>query len=177
MTDTLFQTDSYLREFIATVVDVNVDDRSLALDQTAFYPGGGGQPSDLGVIVCDGVEIPVAKVKRAGEHIWHTLAGDAVLPAPGTSVTGRLDWERRYTLMRTHTALHILCGVVWRDDGAQVTGGNMEPLNGRMDFEFATMSGELVGAIEARCNVEVAAGRATCASRSCRAMRRSRSQT
>ena len=159
MTDTLFHTDSYLREFTAIVVDINPEDHALALDRTAFYPGGGGQPSDLGVIVCDGVEIPVTKVKRAGEHIWHTLAGDAVLPAPGTAVTGRLDWQRRYALMRTHTALHILCGVVWRDYSAQVTGGNMEPLNGRMDFEFATMSGELVGAIEAACNAEVAAAR------------------
>lgn len=155
----LYQIEGYVREFDATVADVNAEDRSLALYRTAFYPGGGGQPSDLGVIVCGVVEIPVIKVKRAGEQIWHTLAGDAVLPAPGTAVTGGLDWERRYALMRTHTALHILCGVVWRDYSAQVTGGNMEPLNGRMDFEFATMSGELVGEIEAKCNAEVAAAR------------------
>ena len=159
MTDTLYQTDSYLREFAATVLGASADDSSLAFDRTAFYPGGGGQPNDLGVIVYDGVEFHVTKVKRAGEHIWHTLAEPASLPAPGTAVTGRLDWERRYALMRTHTALHILCGVVWRDYGAQVTGGNMEPLAGRMDFEFATMSGELVGEIEAKCNAEVAAAR------------------
>ena len=159
MTDTLFQTDSYLHEFDATVVAVNADDHALTLDRSAFYPGGGGQPNDLGVIVCAGAELPVTKVKRAGDHIWHTLAEDTDLPAPGTAVTGQLDWERRYALMRTHTALHILCGVVWRDYGAQVTGGNMEPLNGRMDFEFATMSGELVGEIEAKCNAEVAAAR------------------
>lgn len=159
MTDSLFQIDSYVGEFNAAVVAVNADERALALNRTAFYPGGGGQPNDLGVILCDGVELPVVKVKRAGEQIWHALAADAALPVVGAPVTGRLDWQRRYALMRTHTALHILCGVVWRDYGAQVTGGNMEPLNGRMDFEFATMSGELVGAIEATCNAEVAAAR------------------
>ncbi|MEZ4767945.1 MAG: alanyl-tRNA editing protein [Caldilineales bacterium] len=160
MTDNLFQTDSSLREFAAAVVGVNPDERALALDRTAFYPGGGGQPNDLGVIVVDGVALPVVKVKRAGGQIWHVLAADATLPAVGAPVTGRLDWERRYALMRTHTALHILCGVVWRDYGAQVTGGNMEPLSGRMDFEFETLRAELVGEIEARCNAEVAAARA-----------------
>lgn len=159
MTDTLFQTDSYLREFDATVVEVNADDGALALDRTAFYPGGGGQPNDLGVIVYDGAAHAVVGVKRSGYTVWHYLAEGGQLPETGAVVTGRLDWQRRYALMRTHTALHILCGVVWRDYGAQVTGGNMEPLNGRMDFEFATMSGELVGAIEAKCNAEVAAAR------------------
>jgi misacylated tRNA(Ala) deacylase len=131
----------------------------VALDCTAFYPGGGGQPNDTGWLLVDGVETPVVKVKRDGEHVWHWLAPDAPLPAVGTAVVGRLDWERRYALMRTHTALHILCGVVWRDYGAQVTGGNMEPLEGRMDFEFATLRAELVGEIEARCNAEIAAAR------------------
>lgn len=159
MTDSLFQIDSYVGEFEAAVVAVNADERALDLNRTAFYPGGGGQPNDLGVIVCDGVELSVVKVKRAGGQIWHTLAEPGVLPAVGATVTGRLDWERRYALMRTHSALHILCGVVWRDYGAQVTGGNMEPLSGRMDFEFATMSGELVGEIEAKCNAEIAAAR------------------
>jgi misacylated tRNA(Ala) deacylase len=131
----------------------------VALDCTAFYPGGGGQPNDTGWLLVDGVETPVVKVKREGEHVWHWLAPDAPLPAVGTAAVGRLDWERRYALMRTHTALHILCGVVWRDYGAQVTGGNMEPLEGRMDFEFATLRAELVGEIEARCNAEIAAAR------------------
>ena len=159
MTDSLYQTDSCMRLFDATVVDANPDARTVALDRSAFYPGGGGQPNDLGVFVCDGVELPVVKVKRAGGQIWHTLAEPGLLPAVGQTVTGRLDWERRYALMRTHTALHILCGVVWRDYGAQVTGGNMEPLSGRMDFEFETLRAELVDEIEARCNVEVAAAR------------------
>jgi misacylated tRNA(Ala) deacylase len=106
-----------------------------------------------------GDPLPVTKVKRAGDHVWHWLAAEASLPAEGSQVTGKLDWARRYALMRTHTALHILCGVVWRDYGAQVTGGNMDPGNGRMDFEFETLRGELVGEIEAKCNAEVAAAR------------------
>ena len=159
MTDLLYQTDSYRREFSATVVAVNTDERAVALDATAFYPGGGGQPGDLGMMQAEGQEYPVVKVKQVDGAVWHWLAGEELLPAKGAAVSGRLDWDRRYALMRTHTALHILCGVVWRDYGAQVTGGNMEPLNGRMDFEFATMSGELVGEIEAKCNVEVAAAR------------------
>jgi misacylated tRNA(Ala) deacylase len=96
-------------------------------------------------------------VKRDGPHIWHRLEGP--LPAEGAAVHGQLDWERRYKLMRTHTAFHILCGVVWRDYGAQVTGGNMDELKGRMDFEFETLRQELVKEIEGKLNVEVAAAR------------------
>ena len=91
------------------------------------------------------------------QDIWHTVEGE--LPAVDSQVTARIDWERRHRLMRTHSALHVLCGVVWRDHGASVTGGNMEPLSGRMDFEFETMSGELVGEIEQRVNEEIAADR------------------
>ncbi len=131
----------------------------MALDRTAFYPGGGGQPHDTGWLLADGVALAVVRVKREGEHVWHWLAPEVVLPAVGTTVVGRLDWERRYALMRTHTAMHILCGVVWRDYGAQVTGGAMEPLEGRMDFEFAILRAELVGEIEAKCNAEIAAAR------------------
>jgi misacylated tRNA(Ala) deacylase len=157
MTHLLYPTDSYLREFSARVVAVNPDQHAVALDCTAFYPGGGGQPNDTGWLLVDGAPLPVVKVKREGEHTWHWLAPEAQLPPVGALVEARLDWERRYALMRTHTALHILCGVVWRDYGAQVTGGNMEPLEGRMDFEFATLRAELVGEIEAKCNAEVAA--------------------
>lgn len=160
MTALLYTTDSYLREFSAIVAAVDPEQRALALDRTAFYPGGGGQPADSGVLLVAGRSLPVVNVKRGGEHIWHILAPGAALLSVGESVVGRLDWERRYALMRTHTALHILCGVVWRDYGAQVTGGNMDPLQGRMDFEFATLRGELVGEIEAKCNAEVAAARA-----------------
>jgi misacylated tRNA(Ala) deacylase len=99
----------------------------------------------------------VTKVRKAGADIWHEL--DAAPPAVGATVHGRLDWTRRHQLMRTHTAMHILCGVVFRDYGASVTGGNMEPLKGRMDFEFETMRQEFVREIEAKINLEVAAGR------------------
>jgi misacylated tRNA(Ala) deacylase len=159
MTELLYPTASYVREFSAVVVAVDGEQSAVALDRTAFYPGGGGQPSDLGELATVEGPLPVVSVKRAGEQIWHVLGAGAVLPPVGASVVGRLDWERRYALMRTHTALHILCGVVWRDYGAQVTGGNMEPLEGRMDFEFATLRGDLVGEIEAKCNAEVGAAR------------------
>jgi misacylated tRNA(Ala) deacylase len=157
MTDQLFQTDSYLKEFEATVVAVNPDEGAVALDRTAFYPGGGGQPDDAGTLLAGDRSLVVTRVKRQGEHVWHWLDGE--LPGVGTTVTGRIDWERRYKLMRTHTALHLLCGVVWRDYGALVTGGNMEPLKGRMDFEFETLHGELVREIEEKVNAEVHNGR------------------
>jgi len=152
MTEQLYQTDSYLKEFNAVVEAV--DGQAVALDRTAFYPGGGGQPADVGSLVWEGGSSQVVKVKRRGPEVWHTLSGEA--PPKGAPVYGQLDWQRRYYLMRTHTALHVLCGVVWRDYGAAVTGGNMEPLKGRMDFEFETMRKELVAEIEANVNAEVA---------------------
>jgi misacylated tRNA(Ala) deacylase len=155
MTDQLYLLDSYAKEFEASVIG-HVGG-GLVLDRTAFYPGGGGQPSDLGTISVGTESWEVAAVKKvAGEHV-HYVEGD--LPVVGVSVIGRLDWERRYNLMRTHTAMHLLCGVVFRDYGAQVTGGNMDPLQGRMDFEFETMRQELVLAIEEAVNAEVAAAR------------------
>ena len=99
----------------------------------------------------------VVKVRKAGDVVWHEL--DGTPPAIGAQVHGALDWERRYQLMRTHTAMHILCGVIFRDYGASVTGGSMEPLRGRMDFEFETMRQEFVRAIEEKVNVEIAAAR------------------
>ncbi len=155
MTDLLYVTDSYAREFEATVVDAF--EGGVVLDRTAFYPSGGGQPCDIGTLSAGDKSWQVVAVKKVDGRPVHFLEDE--LPAPGTSVTGRLDWERRYRLMRTHTALHILCGVVFRDYGAQVTGGNMDPLQGRMDFEFETMRQELVAAIEEAINAEVAAAR------------------
>jgi misacylated tRNA(Ala) deacylase len=155
MTEALYHIDSYLREFQAVVLAVSGSD--VALDRTAFYPGGGGQPHDSGSLAAAGGTVAVKAVHRAGEDIWHTLAG--AVPAVGEAVTGTLDWERRYALMRTHTAMHILCGVIWRDYRASVTGGNMEPLRGRMDFEFERMQQELVREIEGKVNAEVAAAR------------------
>ncbi len=157
MTELLYQTDSYLREFEASVVSVDAEGGRVALDRSAFYPGGGGQPSDTGWLRFAALQATVTKVKREGDLVWHWL--DGALPEEGQRVTGVIDWDRRYALMRTHSALHVLCGVVWRDYGALVTGGNMDPLAGRLDFEFATMHAELVSEIETRCNVEVAAAR------------------
>jgi misacylated tRNA(Ala) deacylase len=154
MTEHLYPTDSYITEFDAAVTAS--ENQAVALDRTAFYPGGGGQPCDVGTLTWDGGSAQVVKVKRQGAKVWHTL--DGVLPPVGTTVHGKLDWERRYRLMRTHTALHVLCGVVWRDYGASVTGGNMEPLKGRMDFEFETMRKELVTEIEASVNAEIELG-------------------
>jgi misacylated tRNA(Ala) deacylase len=153
MTELLAHTDAYLQKFEATVVAVNPDEKAVALDKTAFYPGGGGQPCDYGWLN----DRRVTKVKRQSQHIWHWLEGE--LPAVGDTVYGKLDWDRRYKLMRTHTAFHILCGVVWRDYGAQVTGGNMDVLKGRMDFEFETLRKELVTEIEEKLNAEVAEAR------------------
>ena len=155
MTELLFQTDAYMKQFDALVVD-RVED-GVVLDRTAFFPGGGGQPHDTGELRAGDQVWQVGKVTYAHGRPLHRVEGTP--PPVGTAVAGAIDWERRYRLMRTHTAMHILCGVVWRDYGAQVTGGNMEPLKGRMDFEFETMRQELVAEIEAAVNREVAAAR------------------
>ena len=157
MTEALYHTDAYLKEFDATVTAI--DGNKVALDRTAFYPGGGGQPNDVGTITQGDQSWAVIKVSKQGADIWHELDRDA--PPIGSVIHGILDWERRYKLMRTHTAMHILCGVIFRDYGASVTGGNMEPLKGRMDFEFETMRQEFVKTIEEKINVEVANARPT----------------
>ena len=159
MTELLYQMDSYLQEFTAAITAVDEVNRAVLLDRTAFYPGGGGQPHDTGMLAVDGLEIPVVRAKKAPEGVWHFLGGEGPLPPVGMAVRGQLNWARRYELMRTHAAMHILCGVVFRDYGAQVTGGDMEPLNGRMDFEFESMTRDLVSVIEEAVNREVAAAR------------------
>jgi misacylated tRNA(Ala) deacylase len=155
MTDLLYQTDSYLQEFDATVISVLSAERAVVLDRTAFYPGGGGQPCDFGTLTIEAVTYPVDKVKKQGDDVLHFLGGDLPLPAVGAASSGTLNWARRYQLMRTHTALHVLCGTIFRDYGAHVTGGDMQPLKGRLDFEFETMRGELVREIETAINKEV----------------------
>jgi misacylated tRNA(Ala) deacylase len=155
MTELLYQTDSYTQDFDAVVESVLPEERAVILDRTAFYPGGGGQPYDTGTLSIAGVLYPVVKVKKQGNDVLHFLGGDSPMPSPGTASHGTLDWARRYSLMRTHTALHVLCGTVFRDYGALVTGGDMEPLKGRMDFEFANMRGDLVREIEAAVNEEI----------------------
>ena len=155
MTDLLFHTDSYVREFTATVTAV--DGHAVVLDRTAFYPGGGGQPCDIGELRFSGANARVTKVGRRDGEIWHEL--DTGVPALGTSVEGAVDWTNRFALMRTHTALHILCGVIWRDFGAHVTGGNMAPHSARMDFELEQMSRDFAERVEALANAEVEAAR------------------
>ncbi len=156
MSDNICYRDAYARSLSARVLAT--DDGAVLLDRTVFYPGGGGQPADAGwLITTDGRRMAVASAKKRDDDILHQLADGAEAPATGSEVTAEVDWERRHRLMRTHSALHVLCGVVWRDHHAQVTGGNMEPLSGRMDFEFETMSAELVGEIERRVNEEIVA--------------------
>ncbi len=160
----LCYTDAYARHVEAQVVvsDEGPDGAPLlVLDRTVFYPGGGGQPPDRGLLLraSDGRAWTVRVARKAGGEIVHELEPDGEPPELGDRLSVDLDWARRLLLMRTHTALHALCGVVWRDYGAQVTGGNMEPGSGRMDFEFERMGGDLVGEIEAAVNVELAAAR------------------
>jgi misacylated tRNA(Ala) deacylase len=156
MTELLCQHDSYLQTFPAVVTGAS--EEGLQLNATAFYPTGGGQPSDIGVLRALAQSWPVKEVRRIKGEIFHRIEGDP--PPIGTELMGEIDWERRYQLMRIHTAMHILCGVIWRDYGASVTGGNMQPLRGRMDFEFETMHKELVSEIEGKINLEVEAERA-----------------
>lgn len=153
MTKLLYQENSYLREFECTVKAIDQENNGVVLDQTAFYPGGGGQPCDTGCFEGNNSKYTITKVKKVGSEVIHIVDGQ--LPEVGDELKGFIDWERRYSLMKTHTAMHILCGVVWRDYKAQVTGGNMDPLKGRMDFEFENFSKELVSEIEEKINAEV----------------------
>lgn len=159
MTELLYQTDSYLKDFDATVNRLDEENHAVILDRTAFYPGGGGQPYDTGALTIQGTRYPLKRARKVGDEVLHIIDGELPLPAAGTSVQGHIDWTRRYQLMRTHTAMHILCGVIFRDYGASVTGGDMDPLQGRMDFEFETMHKDLVQAIETAINQEVANAR------------------
>jgi misacylated tRNA(Ala) deacylase len=155
-TGQLFLRDSYLKEFDATVIAADAESRRVQLDRTAFYPTGGGQPHDTGVLA----GARVVSVNKEGDDVWHTLDADGDLPAPGDQVHGEIDWERRHALMRTHTALHVLCGVIWNEWGKAVTGGNMEPLSARMDFEFDPLPEGFGATVEQRVNEELARDRA-----------------
>jgi misacylated tRNA(Ala) deacylase len=154
-TKLLYQTDSYLAEVQAGVLAV--DGQAVALDQTIFFPGGGGQVPDNGTLEVGGVELSVTEFKKKDDVIWHTVQGTP--PAAGNQVVCRIDWPHRYRVMRTHTAFHILCGVIFRVYGAQVTGGNMKPLEGRMDFELEHMTGNFASDVEEKINAEVQAAR------------------
>jgi len=155
MTDQIYHQDSYQSTLTASVTGLDDQNHGIILDQTIFFPGGGGQPPDQGWVTISGESVQLRGVKRISGEIIHLLPEDVLLPEPGSSLQGKLDWERRYQLMRTHTAMHILCGAIFRDYGASVTGGNMEPLQGRMDFEFASLKKELVQTIENAVNQEI----------------------
>jgi misacylated tRNA(Ala) deacylase len=172
MTEDLSSRDAYMRSAAARVAAVEAAENgetadapvggswNVTLDRTVFYPGGGGQPADIGwLVAADGVRFDVEGAHRAGSEIVHRVARSVRAPEVGEMVTAQIEWERRHLLMRTHTALHTLCGVVWRDHRALVTGGNMEPGKGRLDFEFEALSGELVAGIQAAVNAEIAAAR------------------
>ena len=162
-TELLYQRDSSLRRVEATVVGIESESRLVALDKTVVFPGGGGQPSDEGMLMrlADSRHWPLLSARKAGGVVWHELGGEEPLPEVTDQVRVELDWERRYRLMRMHTALHVLCGVVFRDYGALVTGGNMGPDRARMDFEMdsADFTPERVAEIERRANAELRAGR------------------
>ena len=151
MTEQIYNSDAYIKELDSKIIEVNED--HIVLDKTIFFPGGGGQPNDLGSIFVDKQELKVEKVSWKDGKIAHFINVNDL--KVGDLIKSKIDWERRFKLMRTHTALHILCGVIWRDYQAAVTGGNMEPLKGRMDFEFPSLSAELTEEIEKKVNVEV----------------------
>ncbi len=155
-TDRIYLRDAECRAFDAAVVAVE-DGGRVALDATAFYATGGGQPHDTGTLAWDGGLAAVTGVRGHGPVVWHALEGDP--PAVGDRVRGTLDWKRRHGLMRTHTALHILCGVIWNRWGAAVTGGNMEPLRARMDFEFGELPEGFGAEVAELVNAEIAADR------------------
>jgi misacylated tRNA(Ala) deacylase len=148
--------DQTLREWDAVVLASGED--GIVLDRSAFYPGGGGQPPDEGVLLWGGVQTRIAGVRKGDEEYLIPAEGDPV-PPPGTAVRGAVADERRTALMRTHSGLHVLCGVVFRDYGALVTGGNMEPLTARMDFDLPELPEGFRDKVEAACNAEVQAGR------------------
>ncbi|MCD6424799.1 MAG: alanyl-tRNA editing protein [Anaerolineales bacterium] len=155
MTLKLYHDDSYLQNFSARVSKLDLENHGLILDRSAFYPGGGGQPNDRGSVNTPSGSIPIHKVKIVNGQIVHFLPPEASLPDIGSSLDFDLDWDYRYQLMRTHTAMHILCGTIFRDYGSSVTGGNMTPLQGRMDFEFASLRKDLVKVIENAVNIEI----------------------
>ena len=148
--------DQNLRDFEAVVLDSSPD--GIVLDRSAFYPGGGGQPADHGVLIWQGVETRIVGVRKNDDLHLIPAEGDPV-PPPGTTVRAAVADDRRTALMRTHSGLHVLCGVVFRDYGALVTGGNMEPFTARMDFNLPEVPPGFKETVEAACNAEIVADR------------------
>jgi len=159
MTTLIYLEDAEVRTLDATVEGVVGDAHAVVLDQTIFYVTGGGQPHDTGIISWDGGHATVIDVRKRGGVVQHVLRPDDVLPPQGATVNCAVDWDRRHELMRTHTAMHILCGVIWNEYGTAVTGGNMEPLKGRMDFEFDPLPEGFAERVTELVNEEIAADR------------------
>ena len=145
--------DQTLRAWDAVVLDSGPD--GIVLDRSAFYPGGGGQPPDHGVLLWGGVQTRVVDARKTADDVYLVPLDTDPLPPPGTAVRGALEDGRRTALMRTHSGLHVLCGVVFRDFGALVTGGNMEPLTARMDFNLEAVPPGFKESVEAACNAEL----------------------
>jgi misacylated tRNA(Ala) deacylase len=154
MTERIYARDAYATGMQGQVVRTDVDDNRVLLDCTVFYPGGGGQPHDLGYLAIGDDRLDVVRVTEDRDGIWHWLEG--ALPASGTSVDGSIDWDRRFALMRTHTAMHALCGVIWNRFQSPVTGGNMQPGAGRLDFDLPDWSADFIPIVEAELNDELA---------------------
>jgi misacylated tRNA(Ala) deacylase len=155
MIEKIYSTDAYAKTMEAKVLRTERDDNRILLDRTVFYPGGGGQPHDLGALWVGDDELAVVRVTADRDGVWHWVDGG--LPGEGTAVRGELDWKRRYDLMRTHTAMHAMCGVIWRRYQVPVTGGNMDVGEGRLDFELPDWNSEHRPDVEAELNVELAA--------------------
>ena len=162
MTEQLYLTDQELRTFTATVEAVEPAPDGpggrVLLDRSAFYATGGGQPNDTGTLTWGDERAAVTDVRKEGTDVWHNL--DGPLPATGSEVTGEIDWDRRHDLMRTHSAMHGLGGVIWNEHHVLCTGNNMEPLKGRIDYEFDPLPDGFAEALEAAVNAEIAANRA-----------------
>ncbi|MFM8895663.1 MAG: alanyl-tRNA editing protein [Actinomycetales bacterium] len=150
--------DASLREWQATVV-ASDPEGGIVLDRSAFYPGGGGQPPDHGVLLWGGVQTRIVDVRR-GDDLALIPDPQDPLPGDGTVVSGAIEDDRRTALMRTHSGLHLLSGVVFRDFGALVTGSNMDPLSGRLDFNLDEVPAGFKESVEEACNIEVNADRA-----------------
>ena len=160
MTEQLHLVDQELRTFTATVTAVEPADDGggrVLLDRTAFYATGGGQPHDAGTLTIAGIVHEVTDVRKQGADVWHTISGP--LPALGAEATGEVDWDLRHQLMRTHSAMHVLGGVIWNEYRVLSTGNNMEPLKGRIDYEFDPLPEGFAEKIEAAVNAEIAADR------------------
>jgi misacylated tRNA(Ala) deacylase len=159
VTERIYSTRQYERQVDASIVDIDRDDRRVLLDRTVFYPGGGGQPHDVGTLQIGDDRLEVVRITADDRGVWHWLGDGASLPGAGQAVEAVVDWDRRYRLMRTHTAMHALCGVVWNRFGSPVTGGNMEPGEGRLDFELPDWDPEDRDSLEAELNAQLAAAR------------------